>query len=110
MALLLWLYLLAAPKLISFWSVGPRIIPSDVQGHASKPLVILVRTELECRGVGISVDGPKSYTAVKAAEPGRTLRIEYPNLTSGHYVIYLACLDAGERILQLVDAGSADVL
>ncbi len=107
MAFLLWL--LVASRLITFWQVGPHYIPSTVTGTATKPLVILVRAD-ECRAIGISVDGPQSYLTQRPMEPGLTLRVEYPHLTRGAYFIALACLDGGGGILQLVDAGSVEVI
>lgn len=109
MAFLLWLYFTA--KFITFWSVTPHFIPSDVRGVATRPLVVLVRVQLECRGIGITIDGPTQRTSIEVApDDGSTLRVEYPRLTRGHYDVYLACLDGGEGILQLMAAGSVEVV
>lgn len=109
MATLLWLYFTV--KLITFLSVSPHFIPSTVQGIATRPLVVLVRAQIECRAIGISINGPKSQTSIEVTpEDGSTLRVEYPRLIRGHYEVYVGCLDVEERILQLVDAGSVDVV
>jgi hypothetical protein len=108
MAFLLCLYLLA-PNFILRYSITPRFQISNARGEALKPLVITVKTVQECRQIGISVDGPRSYVSQKdMPEDGSTLRVEYP-ITQGSYRITLACLDGAGGILQLVDAGSAEV-
>ena len=110
MAFVLWLYLLV-PKFLTIVSIGPRFIPSNIYGEAIKPLVLLLRAQPECRAVGISVDGPKASTSVRVPpEDGSTMRLEYPLLLRGRYVVYAACLDGEERILLLVDAGSVEVI
>jgi hypothetical protein len=105
--LLLWLLLSA--KFIFFHDLSPHFLTTDKYGESTKPLVLLVRS-IECQQIGVSVDGPKSFITQRMAPlDGTTLRIEYPRLLAGHYVVYIACVNNGE-IVQLVDAGSADVI
>jgi hypothetical protein len=107
--LLLCLYLLLSPNLILRYSVTPRFQISNAQGHALRPLVILVKADAACQQIGIVVDGPKSYVSQKDIREGITLRVEYTDLITGVYSVTLACLDSTEGILQLVNAGTVEV-
>jgi hypothetical protein len=110
MAWLLCLYLLA-PSYFLRVDVSPRIQGSNMYGEAQKPLTVTVKMRAECRQIGFSIAGDtKSFVVQKdAPDDGRTLREEF-RIVRGNYNIAVACLDGSGGILQLVDAGSAQVL
>jgi len=109
MAWLLCLYLLA-PNYFLHVEVSPRFQGSTMYGEGQKPLVVMVKVRPDCKQIGISIAGDtKSFVIQRdAPDEGRTLREEF-RVIRGSYNVAVACLDGNGGILQLVDAGSAEV-
>lgn len=93
---------------ITRWTVSDRFLAADLYGHATKPLVITVKSE-GCPLIGVLVDGPEIRRSTFEPREGLTSRAEFPRLASGAYGVVLGCLAANEQVISTVQAGEVTV-